>query len=222
MNGDGRESRIRSLLPTVRQIARRVQRLVPGSDLDDLIGDGSVGLIRAVDAYDPGYGVPLEQYARRVVAGAMLNGIRRLDPVSERVRRTIRLAETERYALAQQWGAMPSSLHMEERLPALRRARAEAYRGTPLSLDAPFPTGERLEPDAAGDPQTVFVARAERERIRSAIEALPPRQRRVVIAHYFRERSLRSLGKPLGVSPQRVSQLHLLAVKRLRRELAPA
>jgi RNA polymerase sigma factor FliA len=221
MSADQREARIRELLPLVKQIARRIGRMLPGSDPDDLVGDGSVGLIRAVDAYDPSYGIPLEQYARRVVAGAMLNGIRRLDPVSERVRRTVRLGEQERYAVAQQLGAMPLQVEMEQRIPALRRARTEAYRGTPLSLDAPFPAGERLEPNPDGDPQSVFAARAERERIRTAIESLPARQRRIVIAHYFRERSLRSLGEPLGVSSQRVSQLHLLAVKRLRRALEP-
>jgi RNA polymerase sigma factor FliA len=219
MSADQREARIRELLPVVKQIARRIVRMVPGADVDDLVGDGSVGLIRAVDAYDPGYGIPLEQYARRVIAGAMLNGIRRLDPVSERVRRTVRHGEAARYALALELGEMPRLAEMEQRLPALRRARTEAYRGTPLSLDAPFPPGERLEPDATGDPQSIFAVRAERDRIRGAIETLPPRQRQIVIAHYFRERSLRSLGKPLGVSSQRVSQLHLLAVKRLRRAL---
>ena len=214
-----RDDEIRALLPAVRQIARRVQRMVPSADLDDLTGDGSVGLIRAVDGYDPSYGVPLEQYARRVVLGAMLNGIRRLDPVSERVRRTIRHAELARYALAQELGALPAPSEMERRIPALARARVEAYRGTPLSLDAPLPPGERLEPDGAGDPQTVAVAQAERVRIRTAVERLPARQRDVVVAHYYRQRSLRSLGGPMGISPQRVSQLHLAAMERLRRAL---
>ena len=215
-----RERNIRALLPMVRQVARRVQRLVPGSDLDDLVGDGSVGLIRAVDGYDPSHGVPLEQYARRIVLGAMLNGIRRLDPVSERVRRTIRVAEAERYLLAQELGALPTSREMEARIPALTRARAEAHRGTPLSLDAPFPTGARLELDHDGDPQNVVLARAERDRIRGAVDALPPRQREIVRAHYYRDRSLRSLGGPMGISPQRVSQLHLGAMQRLRTTLS--
>ncbi len=214
-----REKAIRTLLPVVRQIARRVQRIVPGADLDDLVGDGSVGLIRAVDGYDPSHGVPLEQYARRIVVGAMLNGIRRLDPVSERVRRTIRLAEAERYALAQEFGSLPTSREMEARIPALARARAEAHRGTPLSLDAPFPAGARLDLDRNGDPQNVVAARSERERVRTAVEALPPRQRAIVFAHYYRERSLRSLGAPMGISPQRVSQLHLGAMQRLRTKL---
>ena len=92
---EDREDAIRRLVPLVRRIARRIVRLVPGADLDDLIGDGCVGIIRAVDGFDPNLGTSLEQYARRVALGAMLNGVRRLDPVSERVRRVIRVAERE-------------------------------------------------------------------------------------------------------------------------------
>lgn len=217
---DAREETIRALLPAVKQIARRVQRMVPGSDLDDLVGDGCIGLIRAVDAYDPGRGIPLEQYARRLVLGTILNGVRRLDPVSERARRAIRVAEQERFASAQRLGRLPARSEMEQAFPALARARVMAYRCTPLSLDTKFPGRERLELDYEADPQTVNAARAERERIRSAVGALPPRQRQIVFAHYYRDHSLRSLGGVFGISPQRVSQLHLLAIRRLRQDLA--
>ncbi|MFN2459946.1 MAG: sigma-70 family RNA polymerase sigma factor [Candidatus Velthaea sp.] len=217
-----REEQIRRLLPLVRKIARRIARVVGGSDIDDLVGDGSVGLIRAVDSFDPRYGLTLEQYARRVIAGAMLNGVRRLDPVSERVRRTIRIAERERYALASERGVLPPLAEMEERVPGLRRARTEAHRGTPLSIDAPLPSGERLDLPDHADPQAVVTADADREHIRTAVAALPPRQRRLIVEHYFAERSLRTLSGEMRVSPQRVSQLHLLAIGRLRRDLVPS
>lgn len=220
MNGDEREATIRALLPIVRAVARRIQRMVPGADMDDLIGDGSVGLIRAVDAFDPVRGIPLEQYVRKIVLGAMLNGMRRLDPVSERVRRRVRHAENARFALAHQLGTLPTMQALAARDPALARARVDAHRSVPLSLDATLPLGERLVLDYGGDPQQVAAERAERARIQAAIEALPERQRRIVYAHYYGERSLRSLGAPLGISPQRVSQLHLSAVKRLRVALA--
>ncbi len=216
-----REEQIRALLPLVRRIARRIARVVGGSDVDDLIGDGSIGLIRAVDSFDPRHGVTLEQYARRVVAGAMLNGIRRLDPVSERVRRTLRDADRERYALATQRGILPSIAEMEQRVPALKRARTEAHRGTPVSIDAPLPNSERIELAADHDPLAVTVERAERARLRIALDVLPARERSVIDAHYFAERSLRTLSREMDVSPQRVSQLHLMAIARLRVELVP-
>ncbi len=217
---EDRDDAIRRLVPLVRRIARRIVRLVPGADLDDLIGDGCVGIIRAVDAYDPTLGPSLEQYARRVALGAMLNGVRRLDPVSERVRRVIRLAERERFALAVERGALPSYADLETRFPALVRARTDAHRGSPLSLDAPRPPESGCAPSGGEDPADAVIANGERRRIRAAIEALPQRQRAVVIAHYFAERPLRALSDEMRVSPQRVSQLHLAAIERMRRTLA--
>jgi RNA polymerase sigma factor FliA len=220
MTADDREARIAALMPLVRQLARRVQRMVPTADMDDLIGDGSVGAIRAVDGFEPARNVPLDQYARRVILGAILNGVRRLDPVSERARRTIRVAEKARFALAQEIGTLPTPQAMERHVHGLGRARLDAHRGTPLSLDVTLPAGERLELDLDGDPQAIVAARAGRERVRGAIAALPPRQRVIVLAHYLEDRSLRSLHAAMGISPQRVSQLHMLAVRRLRAALA--
>lgn len=219
---ESREESIRRLLPLVRAIARRIVRVVPGSDLDDLIGDGCVGLIRAVDAYDPNLGSSLEQYTRRIALGAMLNGVRRLDPVSERVRRLVRIAERERYALAVERGAMPPYAELEGRHPNLVRARTEAHRGSPLSLDAPLPPEAGVEPRSGDDPVATVLARAEQRRIREAIDELPQRQRHVVLAHYFGERPLRALGDDMRVSPQRVSQLHVAAIQRMRRTIARA
>jgi len=58
--------------------------------------------------------------------------------------------------------------------------------------------------------------------VRRAINALPRRQRQLIVDHYYRDKSLRVLSEDLSVSPQRASQLHLLAIGRLRRELIPA
>jgi RNA polymerase sigma factor for flagellar operon FliA len=218
---EDREDAIGRLVPLVRRIARRIVRLVPGADLDDLIGDGCVGLIRAVDAFDPTLGPSLEQYVRRIALGAMLNGVRRLDPVSERVRRVIRIAERERYALAVETGALPTYGELEARHPALLRARTDAHRGSPLSLDAPLPPESGGAPSGGEDPADAVIANAERRRIREAIDALPQRQRAVVVAHYFAELPLRELSDDMRVSPQRVSQLHVAAIERMRRTLAP-
>lgn len=220
----GREETIRSLFPLVRKIARRIHRLVPGSDLDDLVGEGSVGLIRAVDSYDPSRGPTLEGYASRIVAGAMLNGIRKLDPVSERVRREIREAERERYALASLRGTLPTQHEMEQRRPALRRATVHVHRHAPLSLDGPLPPSEFVTPDEAADPARIASERYELERLRRAVESLSQRQRRLLALHYFGERSLHQIGRDFAISPQRASQLHLAALRQLRKhfELAGA
>lgn len=219
---ESRDEAIRRLVPIVRRIARRIARIVPNSDLDDLIGDGYVGIIRAVDAFDPALGPSLEQYARRIAMGAMLNGVRRLDPVSERVRRVVRLAERERFERAIECGALPTDREMDARVPALAHARTDAYRGSPLSLDAPLPAEAGHAPSGGVDPAETVVADAERRRVHAAIEGLPERERAVVVAHYFGEQPLRALSGAMHVSPQRVSQLHVAALARMRRNLTPA
>jgi RNA polymerase sigma factor FliA len=215
---DEREARVSALLPLVRRMARRLKRLVPSLDVDDLIGDGCIGLIRAVDSFDPLRGPQLAEYARRLVVGAMLNGIRRMDPVSERARRIVRDGENQRYALAVARGELPSAAEMEGRCPGYRRALAAAYRGQPLSLDAPLPRGESVVQDWRDDPARIVERRAERAMLAAMIDRLPRRQREVVLLHYFNETSLRSVGRRLAISPQRASQLHISAITRLKRQ----
>ncbi len=214
-----REAKIRALLPLVRKIARRISRLVP-CDYDDLVGDGSIGLIRAVDNYDPSRGTSLELYARHLISGAMLNGIRRMDPVSERTRRAMRDGEVERYQLACERGNVPTLAEMEIRRPGFIRASAAVTQGVPLSLDRPLPEGERLQRDWSNDPALVVEARHERDAIGAAIDALPLRQRQVIDEHYFGERSLREVGRRMRISPQRASQLHIVAMRKLRKNLS--
>ena len=218
MSTGDRDEQIRSLLPVVKKLARRLKRLVPTFDLDDLVGDGSVGLIRAVDSFDPYRGPELGDYARRLIVGAMLNGIRRMDPVSERARRIVRDGENQRYSIAAALGAVPTSSEMEERCPGYRRAIAAVYRGQPLSLDAPLPLGESLVNDWGADPARIVERRSESAQLAALIEGLPWRQREVVLLHYFGGSSLRSVGKSLAISPQRASQLHLSAIAKLKRE----
>ncbi|HZZ64560.1 MAG TPA: sigma-70 family RNA polymerase sigma factor [Candidatus Baltobacteraceae bacterium] len=214
-----RESQVRALFPLVKSIARRVRRMVPGSDLDDLIGEGCVGLIRAVDTFDGERGPSLERYASRIIAGAMLNGVRRMDPVSERVRREIREAERERYDLATQLGALPSVQEMESRRPALRRATVHAYRQAPLSLDNALPTGESFTEDWSTDPVSIVIQLSEQQTVHAAMQSLAARQRYVVHSHYFTGQSLHQISRSLKISPQRASQLHQAALRKLRNHI---
>ncbi len=219
---DKREQQIRELFPLVRRIARRVSKILNVAEIDDLVGEGSIGLIRAVDSFDPTRGVTIERYASQIVIGAMLNGVRRLDPVSERVRRSIRQAERARFAMANETGVLPTMSEMERATPGLAKARAKAHAGATLSLDAPLPGFESAESDRALDPQLVFADTSQTRQIIDALATLPVRQRRVIASHYWHDRSLRTLGAEMAISPQRVSQLHLLALARLRRELGSA
>ncbi|MGH7706664.1 MAG: sigma-70 family RNA polymerase sigma factor, partial [Vulcanimicrobiaceae bacterium] len=209
-----REATVRRLLPLMRAVARRIQRMVPLADRNDLIGDGSIGLIRAVDSYTSDFGVPIESYARRLIAGAMLNGLRRMDPVSERVRRCIRRAEVKRHALAQTRGGFPSYAELERDDPKLHRARTAVFRYVPLSLDAVANSGPLLA-SLSDEPSAALLKSLDSRELGAAITLLPERQRRILALHYDDELSLNAISRRLQISPQRVSQLHLSALARL-------
>lgn len=192
-----RERAIAALLPLVRRIARRLHAIVPRADLGDLIGDGYVGVVRAVDAFDPSKGASLRTYAGKIVLSAMLNGLRRMDPVPERARRVLRQGDV--------------------RSPNYARANAILHRATPVSLDSPLPAGERAPVDGSSDPAVIVSERDERAYVRALVDALPDRQRRLVLAHYYGKASLRRLSEAFHISPQRASQLHVNALEKLRR-----
>lgn len=222
MSGAEREAAVAELFPVLRRLALRVSRsLNAAADVDDLVGDGAFGLLRAIDTYDPAYGTTLEQYARRLIVGAMLNGLRRIDPVSERARRTLRLAERERFARAQCDGRLASLAEMERVDPRLRSAREAAFAHSTLSLDAPLGSAGHVLADWREEPSAQAVQAAGSRALRQAVALLPERQRQVVALHYYGDLSLHAIGRRLRISPQRVSQIHLGAIAKLRGIVPP-
>ena len=222
MSGAEREAAVAELFPFLRRLALRVSRAVnAAADVDDLVGDGAFGLLRAIDTYDPAYGTTLEQYARRLIVGAMLNGLRRIDPVSERARRALRVAERERFARAHCEGRLASLAEMERLDPRLRRAREAAFAHSTLSLDAPLGSAGHVLADWRDEPSAQAVQSAGSRALRQAVALLPERQREVVALHYYGDLSLHAIGRRLRISPQRVSQIHLGAIAKLRDIVPP-
>ena len=96
-----REQLCEAALPLVRRLATMVLRRLPVHfSADDLIGDGCVGLLRAIDRFNPAFEVTFETWASRIVRGSMLNGLRRMDAVPERIRRDARVLDSARWRLA--------------------------------------------------------------------------------------------------------------------------
>lgn len=218
-------------LPLVRRIAGCVLRRLPAYfTIDDLVGDGSVGLLRAVDRFDPSIGSAFEHWAGRIVRGAIFNGLRRMDFVPERVRRDARTLEASRWYLAQRRGAAPTDGEAatsagldQKKLDAVRLA---LRRSAPHSIDIPTPNTSdtqllRDKLKAADIDPAVWVERlAVSQAVGRAVSALPARERLIVASFYAGDVSLRQIGDRLGISKQRVSQLHGRALNGLRAALA--
>jgi RNA polymerase sigma factor for flagellar operon FliA len=217
-------------LPLVRRIAGCVlRRLPPYFTIDDLVGDGSVGLLRAVDRFDPALGSTFEHWAGRIVRGAIFNGLRRMDFVPERVRRDARTLEASRLRIAQRHGSSPTDAEAADNAgldaKKLDAVRLALRRSAPHSLDMPAPNTDESQPlrdklrASGGDPVASYERSALRQAVGRAVSALPARERLIVASFYAGNVSLRQIGDHLGISKQRVSQLHGRALLGLRSAL---
>jgi RNA polymerase sigma factor for flagellar operon FliA len=181
--------------PLATSVARRMR--VPTGALmghDDVESAAIIGLIDAVDRYDPDRGVPFEGYAGLRIRGAILDELRRLDERSRGDRQRARTvaADTE--------------------------PEIGAY-GMTLSLDLLLESGDRdwAAEDDAGDR---YEHQDLRMRVESALRCLPPRQREVLVRYYSESLTLRESAQKMGISEARACQLHGRAIQNLRRELA--
>ncbi|MBV8163338.1 MAG: sigma-70 family RNA polymerase sigma factor [Candidatus Eremiobacteraeota bacterium] len=219
-------------LPQVRRLASSVLRRLPPHFTDeDLIGDGCVGLLRAIDRFDPERGMSFVKWASRLIRGSMLNGLRRMDSIPERVRRDARVLDKARWCVAQNAGTTPSdaaaACHAGLSRSKLATVQLALRRAVPLSLEAParqhlenpVMLRDRLAADD-DDPGTTVVTKAAHTALSNAVRRLPKRERMIVAAFYGKEASFRTIGGRLGISKQRVSQIHGQALTALRTLLA--
>ncbi|MBI3911633.1 MAG: FliA/WhiG family RNA polymerase sigma factor [Armatimonadetes bacterium] len=226
-----RDALVQRHLPLVRQVVGRMRVSAWGCiSQEDLVNHAIVGLIDATDRFDPALGVEFEAFAMRRIRGAVLDAIRDLDWAPRSVRRT--QAQMERaFAVVQaRLGRSPTDEEVAGELGVdLRtydRMVAEVARGGVLSLDESVTDdGEGdvlgdLVPDPAAANPVAHTERAIAEaQLCEALRLLPERERLILSLYYYEEMTFKEIGRTLGVTEQRASQLHARAVMRLRGRL---
>lgn len=231
-NGDAkaRASIIDNYSYLVRITAGRVvSNLPPNLDREDLFTAGAMGLIKAVDQFDPARLVKFETYAIALIRGAILESLREDDWVPRSVRERIKTLERGFNELEIRLGVPPTEDQLAEHLGVgtdeLAKMISEAGRGSVSSLEDVIlgsdSGGEKLHlGDIVPDNGITPVQEVEiKERIRmlgTAIDRLPPRERLVIALYYYEGLTFKEIGKVLGVSESRVYQLHTQAVLRMR------
>lgn len=225
-----REAAVLAGVPLVRSILGKVTAPDhPLASAEDLEGAGLVGLVEALDGYDPDNGATFMTYAYLRVRGAVIDYLRSLDVLSLDKRR--RVAEAGRVAetMRQELGAEPADRDVADRmgidLEAYDRLMAEAQMRFSLSLDAPVGESDGsalhdLVPDAnAGS----GFASADHDhtvsRVRTVIEGLPQRTRAMIGMYYDEDLTLRQIGAVFEVSEARVSQILGKAMLTIRTQL---
>ncbi len=227
LSKEEREALILEHLPQVRLIARRIHERLPESvSLDDLISTGIVGLIGAIDRFDPKLNVKLKTYAEYKIRGAILDSLRGLDWAPRQQRKKAKQIEAAIAAAEQRLKRQPR----EEEIAAELRISIEEYydwlmevRGVNLgSLENGGSDEEnrsllRFIADKEENWPSNIVERSELERILAAAIARMPKIERDVLGLYYREElTLREIAKVIRLHESRVSQLKSQAVLRLR------
>jgi len=220
------EHRIVAGIPFVEALARRMASSMPNSiDIGDLVQDGVLGLIDAAKRFDEDRGIKFETFAERRVRGAMIDALRK-DAWPRGVRRQRRELDAAREALRRELGHEPSMADLAARVGSdEKRLSRTIVRINTIEATSPLATGEHMdesslptvlvpsEPDA---PDTAYEKAETRDRVRTAIQSLPWRERKVIGLYYYGEVTMKHIGAEIGVNESRVSQLHARAIRRLR------
>jgi RNA polymerase sigma factor FliA len=221
--------------PLVKYVAGRLGSGLPAHvDEQDLVSYGLLGLIGAIERFDPDREIKFETYAIARIRGAIIDELRALDWVPRSVRSRARDIERAIAALEGKLGRAPTDEEIAQRLglsgDELEESLAEISRSSIAALDELWTVSgsggdqvsliDTIEDTAAPDPQGALSQTEMREAIADAIARLPEREKLVVTLYYYEELTLREIGEVLGVTESRVSQLHTKAVLRLKARLA--
>jgi RNA polymerase sigma factor FliA len=219
-------------LPQVRYIARRIHERLPRHvPFEDLVHAGVVGLIDALQKYDKGKHVMFGSYAKFRIRGAILDSLREMDWSPRDLRRQSRRLEEAHDKLRLDLGRNPSEpeLAAEMKIPLaeLQKLLGEISCLEIGSLRTISPENgkeedlcEFLPDDRDESPLAQFLHSEMRELLARAIGDLPEKERHVLTLYYFEELTMKEVGMALGVGESRVSQIHSMAVVRLRARMA--
>ncbi len=219
-------------MPQVRYIARRIHERLPRHvPFEDLVHAGVLGLIDALGKYDQSKHVQFSSYAKFRIRGAILDSLRELDWSPRELRRKGRQVEQAHNQLSIRLGHTPTENDLAHelgiQLDELQALLSELNTLEIGSLRVESPQTGAEEDLAASVPakldDTPFsqCLRSEmKELLGQAIGELPEKEQRVLSLYYFEELTMKEVGAVLGIGESRVSQIHSLAMVRLRARLS--
>ena len=222
----------------IRQYAHLVKltvgRIVPyppsGMEWEDLYSYGAMGLIRAVDMFDPTRNVKFETYAIALIRGAVLEALRTEDWVPRSARDKLRQLERTWVHLESSLGRPPTDEEAAEALGIsvreYRQLLIDYARTSTISLEACLINGDEEENNNlletlanADDPYEELLEREQTQALTHAIENLADRERQVIQLYYYEGLTFKEIGQVMNISESRVYQIHTRALTRLREQL---
>ncbi|NOT22090.1 MAG: FliA/WhiG family RNA polymerase sigma factor [Nitrospiraceae bacterium] len=226
-----REAIIREFAYVVKAMAYRLAYRLPAyMDAEDLVSVGIMGLMDAMDKYDPGREAKFKTYAEFRIRGAMLDEIRSMDWIPRSVHERVTLLQRVHTKLLNRLGRPPtdeevaaemnlSPAELDEFLVRSQGAVLVSLDDINLhELDGPKIL-DMLADTHHPDPLAIILNDQERERVADAIQELPEKERLVLTMYYYEELTMKEIGGILKVTESRVCQIHTKAVLNLKGKL---
>jgi RNA polymerase sigma factor FliA len=226
-----RERLVVAYSPLVKYVAGRMGSGLPAHvEEADLISYGLVGLISAIERYEPEREIKFETYAIPRIRGAIIDELRALDWVPRSVRARAREIEKANVKLEHKLQRAPTdeeiAAELGIELTEFQDSLIQISNSTIAALDELWTVSDSsgdqvslldtLQDPSAPDPAKVMDATDLKDRVADAIARLPEREKLVIALYYYENLTLREIGEVLGVTESRISQLHTKAVLRLR------
>lgn len=208
----------------VKFVAGRLAAGLPRSvDIGDLVNAGVLGLMNAIDRFDPSHGFKFETYAVPRIRGAILDSLRALDWVPRRVRARSRQVQQAIATLEAQLGRVPNdeeiAAQLEISIDEFNDWLTEIASGSVGPLDH-VAMDATPHADVHAQPGSALEEEELKEAMRREIGRLPERERAVLVLYYDEGLTLSEIGDVLNVTESRVSQIHTKAVLQLRSRLS--
>jgi RNA polymerase sigma factor FliA len=229
-----RERLVLAYSPLVKYVAGRMASGLPAHvEESDLISYGLLGLISAIERFDPAREIKFETFAVTRIKGSIIDELRSLDWVPRSVRAKAREIEKVNAQLENELQRAPTDQEMSEKLGVsveeFQDTLNRISNSSVVALDELWTVSDAsgdqvslldtIQDPQALDPAQEMDATEMKDHLADAIARLPEREKLVVALYYYENLTLREIGEVLGVTESRVSQLHTKAVLRLKSRL---
>jgi RNA polymerase sigma factor FliA len=229
-----RERLVLAYAPLVKYVAGRMSSGLPSHvEESDLISYGLLGLISAIERFEPEREIKFETFAITRIKGSIIDELRSLDWVPRSVRTKAREIERMNAKLEHKLHRAPTDKEMAEGLEVtveeFQESLVRISNSSVVALDELWTVSDSsgdqvslldtIQDPQAADPATEMDTTEMKDRLADAIARLPEREKLVVALYYYENLTLREIGEVLGVTESRVSQLHTKAVLRLKSRL---